>query len=57
MSHLLASLKREREKSLAFQAIGLLAVSVELEKDLKRHLPKIMEVIRTALPAKDMTQK
>ena len=57
MTHLLGSLRRERERSLAFQAIGLLAVSVELEKDLNRHLPRIMEVIKAALPAKDLPQK
>jgi len=57
MTHLLSSLKRERERALAFQAIGLLAVSVELERDLNRHLRRIMDVIKTALPSRDIPQK
>jgi len=53
--YLLGSLRKDRERSAAFQAIGLLAVSVQ--QDINRHLPKIMEVIRAALPSKDMPQK
>ncbi|XP_013416422.1 serine/threonine-protein kinase mTOR-like [Lingula anatina] len=55
MSYLLGCLKNQRERSAAFQAIGLIAVSVKSE--IKRHLPKLMDVIRQSLPAKDLTQK
>ncbi|CAH1772250.1 unnamed protein product [Owenia fusiformis] len=55
MAYLLGCLKRERERSVAFQAIGLIAVSVHT--DINRHLPKIMEVIKVSLPAKDMPTK
>ncbi len=55
LSYLLGCLKRERERPAAFQAIGLIAVSVQA--DINRHLPRIMDVIRAALPSKDMPQK
>ena len=55
MLYLLSCLKRDRERSAAFQAIGLLAVSVQ--QDINPHLPRIMEVIRASLPSKDMPQK
>ncbi len=55
LSHLLNCLKRERERPLAFQAIGLIAVSVQA--DINRDLPRIMDVIRASLPSKELTQK
>jgi FKBP12-rapamycin complex-associated protein len=55
MLYMLTSLKRDRERSAAFQAIGLLAVSVQ--QDIKPHLPRIMEVIRSSLPNRDLPQK
>lgn len=53
MTYLLGSLRRERERYNVFNAIGLLAVAVK--QDIKPYIPKIMEVIRTSLPAKDLT--
>lgn len=55
MAYLLGSLRRERERYNVFNAIGLLAVAVKL--DIKPYIPKIMEVIRSSLPAKDMTTR
>ncbi|GAB6019044.1 hypothetical protein CHUAL_000671 [Chamberlinius hualienensis] len=49
LTYLLSCLKRERERSSSFLAIGLLAVSVG--EHIKPHLPKIMEVIKLTLPA------
>lgn len=48
MLYLLGCLKRDRERCAAFIAIGLLAVAVGDE--IKPHLPKIMEVVKAALP-------
>lgn len=53
MTYFLGSLRRERERYNVFNAIGLLAVAVK--QDIKPYIPKIMEVIRSSLPAKDMT--
>ncbi len=53
MTYLLGSLRRERERYNVFNAIGLLAVAVK--QNIKSYIPKIMEVIRASLPAKDMT--
>jgi hypothetical protein len=55
ISYLVACLKKERERSAAFQAIGLLSVAVQ--RDISKHLKRIMEVIKQALPAKDVPQK
>ena len=55
LSHLLNCLKRERERPAAFQAIGLIAVSVQA--DINRDLPRIMDVIRASLPSKELPQK
>jgi hypothetical protein len=54
MTYLLLVVK-SREKSAAFVAIGLIAQAIGI--NIKRHLPKIMEAIRSALPSKDMSQK
>ena len=53
--YLLGCLKRDKERSAAFQAIGLIAVAVQT--DINHHLPRIMEVIRASLPSKDIPQK
>lgn len=53
MAYLLGSLRRERERYNVFNAVGLLAVAVK--EDIKNYIPKIMEVIRSSLPGKDMT--
>ncbi|XP_041377661.1 serine/threonine-protein kinase mTOR-like isoform X2 [Gigantopelta aegis] len=55
MTFLLGTLKRDRDRTQAFLAIGLLAVSVQGE--IFRLLPRIMEVIRSSLPAKDISAK
>ncbi|ELU01654.1 hypothetical protein CAPTEDRAFT_155489 [Capitella teleta] len=55
MLYMLTCLKRDRERSSAFQAIGLLSISVQ--QDIKPHLPRIMEVIRSSLPNRDMPSK
>ncbi|KAG8190056.1 hypothetical protein JTE90_023028 [Oedothorax gibbosus] len=55
MVYLLACLRRDRERYYAFNAVGLLAVAVKLE--IKPYIPKIMDVIRAALPSKDATIK
>lgn len=52
---LLTSLKRERDRTQAFQAIGYLAISIQSE--MFRHLPQVMEIIRASLPAKDYSSK
>ncbi|XP_054720357.1 serine/threonine-protein kinase mTOR-like [Uloborus diversus] len=53
MAYLLVCLRRDRERYNAFNAVGLLAVAVKME--IKNYIPKIMEVIRSSLPSKDMT--
>ncbi|XP_078741728.1 serine/threonine-protein kinase mTOR-like [Lampetra fluviatilis] len=55
MGHLLSSLKRERERGAAFQATGLLAVSVKME--IQPYLPRIIEHLRQALPTKELAHK
>lgn len=51
INYLLATLRsREKDRSTAFTAVGLLAVAVE--DDIKEYIPKIMEVIRGSLPSK-----
>ncbi|XP_059477089.1 serine/threonine-protein kinase mTOR [Neocloeon triangulifer] len=52
MHHLLFSLRsRDKDRALAFTTIGLIAVAVET--DILPYLPKVMEVIKSALPAKE----
>ena len=43
--------KQEKDRYNALMAIGLLAVAAE--KDIKKYLPNILQVIRTLLPLKD----
>jgi serine/threonine-protein kinase mTOR len=51
MQHLLICLRsRDKDRVLAFTTIGLIAVAVESE--INPYLPKIMEVVKGALPAK-----
>ncbi|KAL5013846.1 hypothetical protein ScPMuIL_008116 [Solemya velum] len=56
LNFLLATLKSPKERTTAFQALGLLAVSVSQESIL-RNLARIMEVIRASLPPKDLPAK
>ncbi|XP_048250308.1 serine/threonine-protein kinase mTOR-like isoform X1 [Haliotis rufescens] len=55
INFLLGTLKRERDRTQAFQAVGLLAISVQGE--ISQHLSRIMEVIRASLPPKDYSAK
>ncbi|KAL8588022.1 hypothetical protein ACOMHN_026139 [Nucella lapillus] len=55
INFLLASLKRDRDRTQAFQAIGYLAISIQ--EEIFRHLPRVMEIIRTSLPPKDHSAK
>ncbi|XP_053376740.1 serine/threonine-protein kinase mTOR-like [Mercenaria mercenaria] len=52
---LLGALKSQREKTTAFQAIGLLAISVH--QKIVKHIPRIMEIVRLSLPSKDTQTK
>ncbi|RWS29930.1 hypothetical protein B4U80_02742 [Leptotrombidium deliense] len=54
-THLLNCLKRERERSQAFISIGLLAIAVG--EEIKPFLPKIMEVIKSSLPSRELSTK
>ncbi|XP_077998557.1 serine/threonine-protein kinase mTOR-like [Glandiceps talaboti] len=55
MHYLLGSLKKDRERSSAFQAVGLLAVAVKT--DISPHLHKILDIVKTSLPPKDLPAK
>lgn len=55
MDYLLGCLRRERERSLAFLSIGLLAVAVG--EPLLPYLAKVMEVIRASLPSNSTPSK
>lgn len=55
INFLLGSLKTTRDKTSTFQAIGLLAISVQ--DNIVRYLPGILEVIRASLPPKDLPAK
>ncbi len=55
MGHLLGCLKKEKERTAAFQALGLLVVAVRAE--IQPYLSKILEIIKAALPPKDFAHK
>ncbi len=55
MGHLLGCLKKEKERTTAYQALGLLVVAVRAE--IQPYLSKILEIIKAALPLKDFTHK
>ena len=55
MGYLLACLKKEKERTAAFQALGLLVVAVRTE--IQPYLTKILEIIKAALPPKDFAHK
>jgi len=55
MGYLLVSLKKEKERTAAFQALGLLVVAVRAE--IQQYLTKILEIIKAALPPKDFAHK
>lgn len=52
MHHLLTSVRgREKDKNMAFTTLGLMAVAIE--QDLNNYIPRIVEVIKSALPIRD----
>eukprot|EP00064_Thunnus_orientalis_P006429 superscaffoldBa00000667_g6447 len=55
MGYLLGCLKKEKERTAAFQALGLLVVAVRAE--IQPYLSKILEIIKAALPPKDFAHK
>lgn len=55
MGYLLGCLKKEKERTAAFQALGLLVVAVRTE--IQPYLSKILEIIKAALPPKDFAHK
>ncbi|XP_015233310.1 PREDICTED: serine/threonine-protein kinase mTOR [Cyprinodon variegatus] len=55
MGYLLGCLKKEKERTAAFQALGLLVVAVRTE--IQPYLMKILEIIKAALPPKDFAHK
>uniref|UniRef100_A0A5F8HCW1 Serine/threonine-protein kinase mTOR n=1 Tax=Monodelphis domestica TaxID=13616 RepID=A0A5F8HCW1_MONDO len=55
MNHVLSCVKKEKERTAAFQALGLLSVAVRSE--FKVYLPRVLEIIRAALPPKDFAPK
>ena len=54
ISYLLGLLRRERDKSSLFIALGLVCVAVG--KDIRPHLDEILEVVSSSLP-RDLPQK
>lgn len=55
MNHVLSCVKKEKERTAAFQALGLLSVAVRSE--FKIYLPRVLDIIRAALPPKDFAHK
>ncbi|XP_071144772.1 serine/threonine-protein kinase mTOR-like isoform X1 [Mytilus edulis] len=55
INFLLGTLKNPKDKTAGFQAIGLMAISVQ--ENISKHLTRIMEVIRSSLPPKDLPLK
>uniref|UniRef100_A0A8C8SCE8 Serine/threonine-protein kinase TOR n=1 Tax=Pelusios castaneus TaxID=367368 RepID=A0A8C8SCE8_9SAUR len=55
MNHILSCVKKEKERTAAFQALGLLSVAVRSE--FQAYLPKVLEIIKAALPPKDFAHK
>lgn len=56
VNFLLATLKgKEKDRNLAFVTLGFLAVAVE--NDIKKYLPSIVEIIKSALPSKDAVKR
>ncbi|XP_029434781.1 serine/threonine-protein kinase mTOR isoform X2 [Rhinatrema bivittatum] len=55
MNHLLSCVRKEKERMVAFQALGLISVAVRSE--VRTYLHKILEHIKSALPPKDFAHK
>lgn len=58
VDYLLFTLKnREKDRNIAFVTLGFIAVAVEKSIQQDRYIEKIMEVIRSSLPQKDVPVK
>ncbi|XP_038222262.1 serine/threonine-protein kinase mTOR [Zerene cesonia] len=56
MHYLLTSIRsREKDKNMAFTTLGLMAAA--LEGDIRNFIPRIMDVIKQALPVRDTQTK
>ncbi|CAG9564541.1 unnamed protein product [Danaus chrysippus] len=56
MHYLLTSIRsREKDRNMAFTTLGLLAAAIE--GDIKNFIPRIMDVIKQALPVRDSQSK
>ncbi|CAH2984222.1 unnamed protein product [Chilo suppressalis] len=56
MHYLLGSLRsREKDKNMAFTTLGLMAAAIE--NDIENYIPRIMDVIKQALPVRDTQTK
>lgn len=56
INYLLNTLKgKEKDRNMAFATLGYIALAVE--NDIKKYLPSIIDVIKSALPAKDASIK
>lgn len=56
MHYLLTSIRsREKDRNMAFTTLGLLAAAIEGE--IKTYIPKILDVIKQALPVRDSQSK
>jgi hypothetical protein len=55
INFLLGTLKNLKDRTAGFQATGLMAISVQ--GNISKHLGRIMEVIRSSLPPKDLPVK
>ncbi|XP_027052994.1 serine/threonine-protein kinase mTOR [Pocillopora verrucosa] len=55
MDYLSVALRRERERSSAFKAIGLIAIAVR--QDVEKHRGPVFEQVKVLLPMKDLGHK
>ncbi|KAM8927600.1 serine/threonine-protein kinase mTOR [Pelodytes ibericus] len=55
MNHLLSCVRKEKERTVAFMALGLISVAVRAE--IRPYFSKILEHVKTALPPKDFAHK
>lgn len=55
INYLLVTLKGKENRNMAFVTLGYISVAVE--SDIKKYVPAIIDVIKSALPPKDATLK
>lgn len=55
ISSLINSRSREKDRNMAFTTLGLMAAAIE--NDIKHYIPRIMDVIKQALPVRDSQSK